>query len=119
MRGGYEGDAAQRVLELIFVQTSFYIPRETQAIAQSGRAAFMLSLAAEIKPQAIHVWYDLAAAHARGRQKRDAIEALRRAVDAGFADKDRVAADPDFNAIRQEPAFLELLRRMSAGSGSS
>jgi hypothetical protein len=64
---------------------------------------------ARIRPENARVEYDLACACARGGSRKEAIDALRRAVAKGFADRSLMASDPDLESLRGEPAFREIL----------
>ncbi|UCE02218.1 MAG: hypothetical protein JSW67_13345 [Candidatus Latescibacterota bacterium] len=68
--GGDAGHAAQRVLEWIFARTSFYMMRQHFALERFAAAATVLRIAAEIRPEAARVWYDLACARARSGEER-------------------------------------------------
>ena len=50
-RNGAEGVTAQRLLEAVFVQTSFYLPRELMQKGDTARAEAMLDIAAQIHPE--------------------------------------------------------------------
>ncbi|HQR65931.1 MAG TPA: DUF1028 domain-containing protein, partial [Thermoanaerobaculia bacterium] len=56
------------------------------------------------------VLYGLAGARALSGEDAAALEALRRAVAAGFCDRRRLDADPDFDRLHGDPAFEELIR---------
>jgi hypothetical protein len=53
--------------------------------------------------------YNLACAHARCGNVREALDSLRWAVENGFADRDQLLSDKDFDAIRNSPEFQEIL----------
>ena len=53
--------------------------------------------------------YDLACAHARDGNRRQALDSLRRAVASGFANKARLMDDADLDSIRETPEFQEIL----------
>ena len=75
-------------------------------------AVFYLTIASEIQPEEPLSWYPLAAAQARAGRTKAALASLRRAIDAGFADKTRLASDPDLEALRRDPGFPPLLDRI-------
>ncbi len=53
--------------------------------------------------------YNLACAHARDGNRRQALDSLRRAVASGFANKARLMDDADLDPIRDTPEFREIL----------
>ena len=53
--------------------------------------------------------YNLACAHARDGNRRQALDSLRRAVASGFANKARLMNDADLDSIRETPEFREIL----------
>ncbi|HEY2796630.1 MAG TPA: hypothetical protein VGK26_01960 [Thermoanaerobaculia bacterium] len=101
--------SAQRLLANLRVQTAFYLPRRLLEAGDWARAVLMLSVAAEIDPDAPSVYYDRAAAHARGGESGPALADLQRAVDRGFRRFDALEADPDFARLRETTAFREWL----------
>jgi hypothetical protein len=108
---GVAADAAERVLAALFVQLSFYLPREDLPAGRYQRAATVLAVAATIRPLP-HVLYNLGAAEARRGRAAKALEALERAVAAGYGDAAHLAADEDYAALRESPAFQAILARL-------
>ena len=116
-----ESLSAKRILNTYLGQMTFYQPQTLLAKKQYDRAIFMLSLGAEIRPEAADLWVEMAALHARkgkaGHKK--ALECLRVALDKGFADPQAREGEPAFADLRQEPEFREIVARMAARKGSS
>jgi poly(3-hydroxybutyrate) depolymerase len=111
---GCAGLAARRVLETIATHAGFYVTRDLFAAERWDSAVVALQVAIEAKPDSSPLWYNLACARARSGQPAKALEALKRAVDAGYRDLAHLEADPDLEAIRGEPeyrALVETLRR--------
>jgi len=108
-----ESLAAQRILSTYEGQTGFYLPQSLFERKEYDRAIFMLSLAAEIRPEAPGPWVSIAAAHARkgkpGRKK--ALEALRTAVDKGFSNP-AVLDSEAFAGLRQDEEFQRIRARV-------
>ncbi len=53
--------------------------------------------------------YNKACAYSRMKEADRAFEFLKKAIDVGFADRDHIAADRDFDNIRDDPRFKEIL----------
>ncbi len=104
-----DAKAARRLQNALFVQTSFYLPESAIGQKQYALAAFFVEIAREIRPQEPGVWYALASVHARGGQKKQAIEELRKATDLGWSDPEEMANDPDLASLHGEPAWGEIL----------
>ncbi len=109
--------SARARLESAFVHLGFYLPRRLWRAEAWKRAAVSLELAAAIKPDRQRVLYDLACAHALAGKKARAVDALERAVEAGFADLEHLESDSDLEAVRGEAGYrraVETLRRQTA-----
>src|SRR6185295_10678255 len=102
-----ESLAAKRILNTYLGQTAFYQPQALVAKKQYDRAIFMLSLAAEIRPEDAGLWVDMAALYAhKGRSgHKKALESLRTAVEKGFADPQAVESEAAFAELRKEAEF--------------
>ena len=104
--------AAQRLLELVAVHTSFYLPSDYLERKDPGRALAVLRIAEAIKPDSPGVCLGLARARAQIGQKAQAIEDLRRAVGSGRVDAAVIEADPWLAPLRDEAGYRELLERL-------
>lgn len=109
-----ERASARRSLEQLYVQVAYYLPRRLRREGEPGRAALVLSVAAEVHPDRPDVWYDLACARAQAGWKKEALKALERAVTAGFADAAHIQADADLAPLRGEADYQALIARLSA-----
>ncbi len=105
---GWEGVTAQRLLNTLLVDTSFYVSRDLLAQKRWGHAAAILAVATAIRPTDPVAWYNLACALARSGRRDEAVEALGKAVANGFSDRKLLAEDPDLEAIRELPAYERL-----------
>jgi len=108
---------ARRLLESVFVQTSFYLPRALLERKDPRRAVLSLLVAAEIKPEEPYVWYGLARARALSGDKGEALKALRRAVEAGFHDAEALATEPGFETLRKERGYREIIEGLRRDAG--
>jgi dienelactone hydrolase len=113
---GCMGTTAHRVLELIATQAGFYITRDLFAAGRWDAATVALQVALEAKPESPSLSYNFACALARSGQRAQAVEALRRAVEAGFGDAAHIEADPDLEPIRGEPGYRALVERLRAAA---
>jgi predicted esterase len=109
---GAEAEAARRALESLFVQASFNLPREFEAKGQRAKAALSLQLAAELKPAAAVVHYNLACTLARLGDRKNALAALEQAVARGFDDLAQISEDPDLAPLRAEARYKALVDRL-------
>lgn len=113
--------AAQRLLNTLGAQTSFYLPQLYLERKDYRRAELLYAVAAEIYPRRPDVWYNLAATRSRTGARKRALEDLKHAVALGFHDAETLARDDDFAALRDDPAFRDVLaglrRQGPSGSG--
>ncbi len=108
----FTAQAAQRQLELVFVQAAYYVPRVLFASGAPRRAALALQIAAAVRPQAADVWFQLARAQALGGDGQEALASLDRAVDEGFSDAERLRAEAAFAELWPTRGFRRLLARL-------
>lgn len=111
-REGAEGRAASRLLEALFSQTSFYMTRKLFEEREYRLAVATLQIAVQIHSDRWPVHYNLGAAWARLGDRRQAVGALERAVELGFADAAQLRADPDFASLAGDARFDALLARL-------
>ncbi|MCM2255359.1 MAG: hypothetical protein NDJ94_06765 [Vicinamibacteria bacterium] len=108
-RSGPEGAAARRVLSWLRVQSAFYLWRDLDGSGALRRAALMLGLACEITPERAVLHVRHATALAKAGDRKAALAALGRGLDAGFADRERLAAEPLLAPLLDAP---EIRRRL-------
>jgi tetratricopeptide (TPR) repeat protein len=108
----YDRLQAQRLLEVVAVQHGFYLARSFREYGDYPRAALTLSVAAEIHPEEPMIWYKLAAAQAQIGNKNDALSSLKKAVEHGFKDAEKLENDFDFKSIRDEKQFKKILEEI-------
>ena len=116
-----ERQSARRILNALFVQNSFYLPREYLEHHDSRRAGLSAAFAAEVYPdRAGAVWYNFACLQAGSGDKKGALATLRRAVEKGFRDAERMEKDPDLESLRSEDEYRHIVEGLKkAGSPSS
>lgn len=71
----------------------------------------MFHKALDLEPDYAPAYYNLACAFALRNKKRAAINNLKKALEKGFANRDRLLKDKELDNIRDEPAFVKLIKR--------
>ncbi len=102
--------SAQRVLNTLAVQTSYYLPEKFMSERKYDQAIAVLSIAAEIDPEDPDVWYNRAAAYARKGDRKRALADLRHAVEKGWKDVAGLEKDPDFETLRRDEEYQEIVK---------
>jgi tetratricopeptide (TPR) repeat protein len=103
---------AQRLLTVVRIQHGFYLARSFKEYGDFARLALCYSVAAAIDPDQPNVWYGLARAQAQMGEKEQAMESLRKAVDHGFKDADKLANDFDLRSLQDEKQFKKIIERL-------
>jgi predicted esterase len=106
--------SAKRLLNTLAGQTAFYLPQQFAERKQWDRALFVLSIAAEIRPEDPGVWYSQAVVHARKGDRRKALAGLRRAVETGWKDAERVETHEAFAPFREDGEFRKIVAEIKA-----
>jgi len=100
--------AARRAMGSFYVSMNEEANRH-RAAKKYKEAAASLALAAEIRPDNPQIFFSLARACALGGDKKQALEALKKAVELGFTNADEIAGNADFASIRNEAAYKRLI----------
>lgn len=100
--------AARRALGEFYVSMSEEASRH-RAAKKYREAAESLTLAAEIRPDNPQIFFSLARAYALGGDKRQALDALKKAVELGFTNADEIAGNADFASVSNEAAYKRLI----------
>lgn len=79
------------------------VGRRDEALEQTKKAI-------ELSPDDPLMFYNAACAYSRLGEKGSAIEALQKSIVAGLEDYEWIKTDPDFDAIRNEPGYIELMK---------
>jgi len=106
---GIEAATARRVLAHLRINLAVYLPRELLPANRPGHAASALGVACQIEPDNPVYWYNRACALSLAGRRSPALDALERAVAAGFADAGLMRSDPDLEAVRDSDRFRALL----------
>lgn len=107
--------SAKRLLNTLWGQTASYLPRAFAERKQWDRVAFVLSIAAEIRPEEPAAWFSRAVAYARKGDRRKALADLRRAVDTGWTDVARIEGHEAFAPLREEEEYRKIVEGLKAG----
>lgn len=78
----------------------------------SARALQMDRRLVRLQPERPIPWYNLACSYAVLGMTDPAFAALQRAVELGYHHLDHMARDPDLKALRRDPRFARLVRRV-------
>lgn len=100
---------ARRRLNQIEVQLGFYLPDDALRRLEFARADYYLTLAVQIDDASPVTWYMRAQTHAGLLAPKRALDALTRAVDAGFRDLTLLQADRAFRRLRADPGFVAVV----------
>jgi hypothetical protein len=98
-------DTMQRVQRLYAEGAAAYEAQDYPAAIEAFREA------SELMPHE-SILYNLACCYALDSQPEAALDALQRAVEAGFADRGLAESDTDLDSIRDQPRFAELVGRI-------
>jgi hypothetical protein len=104
-----DAQAAQRLLEQVFVFTSFYEPRAYLEKRDGVRALALLAIAQEIRPNDPGVCYNRARALVLLARWDDALGSVACVLKTGTPDLDRLQADSSLGALREDPRFRALI----------
>ena len=103
--------AARRVIVSSWGDLNEAATADTEA-GRFARATAILELMGRMRPESAMVDYRLARAFARAGNKNAAVQALRNAVRKGVSDAAAIEAEADFESLRGEEGFRELLRSL-------
>jgi dienelactone hydrolase len=107
-----ESIAAERFVRGVLVQT-YEQARDALAAKDFRRAKLNLQIAAECAPDSAYIHYTLARAYALNRENKNALAALRQAVEKGYADLDAMEKNQEFDGLRQMPGYRDLVRQLT------
>ncbi len=102
---------ARRVLDMLFIQV-YEEARALHYAKDYEMEAANLEIAAFVRPDNSRILYSLAKAYSLDKEKRKALEALKRAVEHGFKDAAEIEQDKEFDTLRQEAEFKRIVEEM-------
>jgi non-specific serine/threonine protein kinase len=73
-------------------------------------AAMQVKIAVAMRPSDANILYNAACTYGLLKMKQEALDALRRSVEAGYANTDWFKQDPDLRILHDEPEFQKIIR---------
>jgi len=107
-----ERTATRRVLTLLSISLNESSAR-LRAQKRYKDLTANLALAVEARPDNPQAYFNLARAQALSGSKKQALESLQQAVAHGLNDAQQIRNNPDLESLRAEPAYKQLLERIS------
>jgi serine/threonine protein kinase/tetratricopeptide (TPR) repeat protein len=87
-----------------------YLAVELAALGRTEEAVAEGKKALELSPDDPLMMYNVACVFGRLGDVKSAVESLKSSIDAGLEDYEWLKTDPDFDNIRNEPDFIEILK---------
>jgi len=106
----------QRILELLFVRTSFYEPRAYRAAGDLERAILMAQVAEAVKPKHPQACLTLAELYAQLARFDEAVTWIERYAESPTASAATLRSDSLLAPIRGHPGFRAVLERLAGPS---
>jgi vacuolar-type H+-ATPase subunit I/STV1 len=106
-----ESIAAERFVRGVLSHT-YEQARDALAAKDFRRAKLNLQIAAECAPDSSYIHYTLARAYALNKENKNALAALRQAVEKGYTDIDAIEKNVEFDALRQMPGYRDLVQQL-------
>jgi predicted Zn-dependent protease len=91
---------------------TFEQARDALAKKDFRSATLYLQIAAECAPDSPYIYYTLARAYALNKENKNALAALREAVEKGYADLDAMEKNADFESLRSLPGYAKLIEQL-------
>ena len=87
-----------------------YYAMELVRVGKIEDAKLEAAKAVDLSPDDPLMMYNTACFYSRLGEKQSAIEMLKKSIATGLEDYDWIKTDPDFDGIRNEPEFIELMK---------
>jgi dienelactone hydrolase len=102
---------ARRVIDGFRI-SALYDGMDQRAKGNPAAAKVAFEFCVEAQPENAYCRYELARAHAALRNKKEALAELRRAVEGGYRDRERIANDPEWEPCQKDPEYLALVSEL-------
>jgi tetratricopeptide (TPR) repeat protein len=79
-------------------------------LGKDDEAVQHLQVAAALRPNDTNVLYNAACTYGLLQRKREALDTLRQAIQAGFGSLEWASRDPDLSCLFDDPEFLALVK---------
>ncbi len=80
------------------------------AVGKKEEALIQAKRAIDLSPDDPLMFYNAACVYSRLDQKEEAVETLKKSIMAGLEDYEWIKTDTDFDPIRNEPGFIEIMK---------
>lgn len=107
-----ERRVARRVLEGMMIGLFETAMDQLQRQKRYADAARSFETATEINLDRPGAFYYLASAYALNGDKKKSLQALQKAIDKGFSDRDAVVSNAAFDSLHNDPAYLQLIEKL-------
>lgn len=98
---------SKRVIDGFYIET-FYLGQQNRDARRLTAARADFEICTSMRPKASGPAYELARTHAALGDRKQALSGLRKAVELGFRELGRLATDPEWAPLRNEPEFQAL-----------
>ncbi|PYV16627.1 MAG: protein kinase, partial [Acidobacteria bacterium] len=111
--------ALEQQLELVpeDVRARILLANTYASIGKTDDSARQLQTAVALRPNDSNVLYNAACTYGLMAKKAEALDMLRKTLEAGYSNLDWMARDPDLACLHDDPDFERLIARTPASSG--
>jgi serine/threonine protein kinase/cytochrome c-type biogenesis protein CcmH/NrfG len=111
-------DALQQQLELVpeDVRARILLAGNYASFGDEPGAIAQLQIAVALRPKDSNILYNAACTYGLLKKKQEALEMVKRAIDAGYHNIDWIARDPDLSILADEPEFRRLIEENQRNS---
>ncbi len=117
-RAPSERSLTQRLIEYASI-TAYYAGQPLFDAGEYHSALRYFQVQAAIHPESSAIQYRLAVTCGRAGDKKNALEALKKAADKGFSDAARIEQESGFEKLRDDPRYRQIFERVRANKKSS
>src|ERR1700691_2544631 len=92
------------------VRARILLAADVAIFGDTEGAAMQVKIAVAMRPSDANILYTAACTYGLLKMKQEALDALRRSVEAGYANTDWFKQDPDLRILHDEPEFQKIIR---------